>query len=275
MAGTSLLSVEDLVLTVRSGDGESRLVDGLSFTVRENRILGLIGESGSGKSLTCLAVMGLLPRSISRKHGEILFKGQPLHSMDQAGLRILRGKTVGMILQNPMSCFDSVFTIRHHFKETLASHGMNGPGGMNGRIGDVLAEVGFEHPDEILDLYPFQMSGGMLQRVMVALALIMEVSLLIADEPTTDLDVVSQARILDLLEAMRTRHRMAILLVTHDLSVMARMADEVVLMRQGTVVDSGSVAAVFDNPRHPYTKALMDAHLSLYTPRLAELSQRG
>jgi nickel transport system ATP-binding protein len=176
-----------------------------------------------------------------------------------------------MILQNPMSCFDSVFKIRHHFRETLASHGSDGREQSLQAARQALAAVGFDSPDDILDLYPFQMSGGMLQRVMVALALMMNVSLLIADEPTTDLDVVSQARILTLLAGMRRDHGMSILLVTHDLSVIARSADDVAVMKDGVIVESGPVRTIFEHGRHAYTQALLKAHQSLYGPRLTEL----
>jgi nickel transport system ATP-binding protein len=270
MASGELLTVENLTLTLETGAGKRPLVKDLSFTLGENRILGLIGESGSGKSLTCLAIMGLLPGIIRKTGGEIRFRGRSVGDLPEPRLRAMRGRTLGMILQNPMSCFDAVFTIRQHFKETLLSHEKKPEGPLEKRMTDALASVGFDEPAAILDLYPFQMSGGMLQRVMVALALLMKSPLLIADEPTTDLDVVSQTRILDLLEKIRTEHNMAILLVTHDLGVIARLSDEVAVMQKGEIVDRGSVDAMFraGEGRHPYTGALMEAHFSLYDSRL-------
>lgn len=270
MAADELLTVENLTLTLETGGGKRPLVKNLSFTLAENQILGLIGESGSGKSLTCLAIMGLLPGIIRKTGGDIRFRGRSTGDLPEPRLRAMRGRTLGMILQNPMSCFDAVFTIRQHFKETLLSHEKNVQGHLEKRMTDALASVGFERPGPILDLYPFQMSGGMLQRVMVALALLMKSSLLIADEPTTDLDVVSQTRILDLLEKIRSEHNMAILLVTHDLGVIARLADEVAVMQKGKIVDRGSVNAIFRlrEGRHAYTEALMKAHFSLYDSRL-------
>lgn len=268
MTASELLTVKNLSLALKKG--QRPLVENLSFTLAENRVLGLIGESGSGKSLTCLAVMGLLPAIIRQTGGDILFRGKSLKNLPEPRMRAMRGKTMAMILQNPMSCFDAVFTIRHHFMETLLSHESLGKKTLDRRMGDALTAVGFDRPDRILDLYPFQMSGGMLQRVMVALVLLMKVPLLIADEPTTDLDVVSQTRILDVLENISAEYNMAILLVTHDLGVIARLSDEVAVMKKGKIVDYGHVDALFQSQgnRHPYTQALMKAHFSLYDRQL-------
>jgi nickel transport system ATP-binding protein len=169
-----------------------------------------------------------------------------------------------MILQNPMSCFDPIATIRSHFIETLSSHGLGDSDRVMRQAEESLTEVGFPNPHEILGLYPFQMSGGMLQRVMIALALSLRAPLLIADEPTTDLDVMSQARILDLLRTLRDRHEMGILLVTHDLGVVARLADAVAVMEEGEIVETGSATQIFSEPLHPFTKMLLKAHFGLY-----------
>lgn len=270
MSAKELLTVENLTLTLNTENGPAHLVENLSFSLAENQVLGLIGESGSGKSLTCLAVMGLLPGVVRQTGGDILFRGKSLKGLPDSRMRALRGKTLAMILQNPMSCFDAVFTIRHHFKETLLSHERLGKKALGIRVMDALTAVGFDRPDRILDLYPFQMSGGMLQRVMVALALLMKVPLLIADEPTTDLDVVSQTRILDVLENIREAYNMAILLVTHDLGVIARLSDEVAVMQNGKIVDRGRADIMFHSrgSRHPYTQALMKAHFDLYDRQL-------
>ena len=270
MTNQEILAVRDLSLELRTGPRQ-QLVKGVSFTLKRQKVLGLVGQSGCGKSLTCLAVMGLLPPVVRQVSGEILVDGLKFRDMPPGEVRSLRGKKAAMILQNPMSCFDSVFTIKHHFRETLASHGLGDRAQAVEAARQALVEVGFDNPDEILGLYPFQMSGGMLQRVMVALALMMKVSLLIADEPTTDLDVVSQARILNLLAAMRRDHGMSILLVTHDLSVIARSADDVAVMKDGAIVESGPVETIFNHGRHPYTQALLKAHWSLYGTRLTEL----
>jgi len=269
MAPEQILSVNKLSLSRQSGKTDIQLVHEVSFSIDQQEIVGLIGESGCGKSLTCLSLINLLPRIIRADSGEIFFQGTPLNDIKSSMMRSLRGKSMAMILQNPMSCFDSVFSIRYHFKETLQSHGMGWSKNRCRHICDALAEVGFENPKEIIDLYPFQMSGGMLQRVMIALALIMKVALLIADEPTTDLDLVSQNKILCLLAKMREQHGMSILLVTHDLSVIARLADRAIIMQQGKIVDSGSVKAIFaQGQHHPYTKALLNAHFNLYGSHL-------
>lgn len=168
-----------------------------------------------------------------------------------------------MVLQNPMSCFDPVFTVGQHIGETLAAHGMRYKD-VRGRVRSTLADLGFERPDQILSAYPFQLSGGMLQRIMVSLALLLEAELLIADEPTTDLDVIVQARILDLIDRLRREKNVGVLLVTHDLSVIARLADQVSVMQHGRIVESGAVADIFSAPGQPYTRALLAAHFSLY-----------
>jgi nickel transport system ATP-binding protein len=274
MTAPPVLDVKNLVLTLSGADPGQSLVSGLSLLIPPRKIMGLIGQSGCGKSLTCLSIMGLLPKNIRRIDGDIHVAGRCLNDMPQSQWRSLRGRKMAMILQNPMSCFDPVFTIRRHFKETLASHTQRNLDYLSDYISEArtaISEVGFDSPDEILDLYPFQMSGGMLQRIMVALALMMNVSLLIADEPTTDLDVVSQAHILDLLEHLRNTHGMSILLVTHDLSVIARLADHVTVMNEGMAVETGTVKKIFTDSRHPYTRSLLQAHFSLYGPRLGRI----
>jgi nickel transport system ATP-binding protein len=268
-----LLSVAGLTLVHNVNGIKRLLVKNLNFRISQGSIVGLIGASGCGKSLTCLAVMGLLPKGIDCSDGTIRFRKEEIQSSKSVRLRSLRGTKLAMILQNPMSCFDPVFTIRHHFTETLVSHEHTAKKSIS-RIKAALWDVGFEDPDRILSLYPFQMSGGMLQRVMVALASMMEVELLIADEPTTDLDVVSQMRVLNLLSKMRNRHGMSILLVTHDLSVVAHMADRVMVMQKGEIVEQGKVEDIFNRPDHAYTRSLLEAHLSLYDQRLNQLFDR-
>ena len=186
MKDAHLLEVDGLSLCLKTGQQERQVVDNLSFTLQANRILGLIGESGCGKSLSCLAVMRLLPKAIRQTGGTIQFDGQSIDALAFSRMRTIRGRSLAMIMQNPMSCFDAVFTVGEHFKETLASHPDKESRSNEERIHDSLHAVGFNDPQSILGLYPFQMSGGMLQRAMVALALMMNVKLLIADEPTTD-----------------------------------------------------------------------------------------
>ncbi len=253
MSSTPFLEVRDLQIHSASRE----LVSGVGFQAVQGRVLGLVGASGSGKSLTCLSVLDLLPKGL-RMQGQICVQGVALE--DQASRRAIRSSKVGMILQNPMSCFDPVFTIRTHFRETLAAHGMLSAD-FGQRMLDALREVGFAEPQSVPGLYPFQMSGGMLQRVMVALALILEAPFLIADEPTTDLDTVAQARVLDLLAGLKERHGLGMLLVTHDLGVIARLADDVAVMHGGMIIERGTVHEIFGNPQHEYTQRLIATHL--------------
>ncbi len=255
------LTVDGLAISTRG----KPLVRGISFTAEQGKVTGLVGESGSGKSLTCQTIMGLVPKGLAasgivRLGGEVM----PVSSKSTAKARQARGKRAAMILQNPMSCFDPVFTIRAHFKETLAAHGASASENGPERWRESMKEVGFSEPDSVLRLYPFQMSGGMLQRVMIALALLLDVDFLLADEATTDLDAVSQVRVLDLIENLVRVRGMGVLLVTHDLSVIARLADQVLVMQDGVMVEQGSVHAIFNEPRHEYTTQLLQAHYRLY-----------
>ncbi|BFR47281.1 ABC transporter ATP-binding protein [Nitratidesulfovibrio sp. HK-II] len=255
----------------RSGvtDAAPPLVGPVDLTVERGQVVCLVGPSGCGKSLTCMALLGMLPEGVVRAAGSIRVAGQAVDGAPPERLRLLRGRNAAYVLQNPASCFDPVFTIGAHFQETLAAHLPDAATG-DSRTGwrkaalSALREVGFADADAILRHYPFQMSGGMLQRVMIALALMLDVELLIADEPTTDLDLPSQALVLDLLDQVRRTRNTAILLVTHDLSVAARMADHMAVMRHGRVVEQGDARALFAAPRHPYTQALLAAHHRLY-----------
>jgi nickel transport system ATP-binding protein len=262
MGENPILEVKDLQVVLK--ENQRVLVRDISLSVTRGKVLGLVGESGCGKSITCLSILGLLPVNVRRTAGEVRIQGKAVQALSPLVRRKLRGSSVAMILQNPMSCFDPVFTIRYHFRETMGSHGLNRSGADQDKAVEALRSVGFPDPGTILDLYPFQMSGGMLQRVMVAMALLMRAPLLIADEPTTDLDVVAQSNILTLMEDMRKRQNVGILLVTHDLSVIARLADDVAVMRQGEIVERSPVRDLFVAPRHPYSRALLQAHFSLY-----------
>ncbi len=260
-----LLQVRELRLVTGSGAEQRVLVHTASFSVRPGEVTALIGSSGSGKSLSCLAGLGLLPPGVRRVGGQVQLCCRDLDSLSPAEHRAMLGVRAALIMQNPMSCFDPLHTIHSHFAETLAAHttrtqlkGQDGP-----RMLQALARVGFDHPETILPLYPFEMSGGMLQRVMIALALLHGAELLVADEPTTDLDVVSQARILDILDSLRREQGLGILLVTHDLSIVARMAREVCVMAEGTLVEHGPVHTLFENPQHPVTRELLRTHYDL------------
>jgi len=256
-----LLCVESLRLRAGEGNEQRSLVSDVSFSVHEGRVTTLIGSSGSGKSLSCLAGLGLLPLGVRRAGGRVTLCGRDLDGLSPAAHRQMLGREAALIMQNPMSCFDPLHTIGSHFQETLAAH-ENGRLDMD-RCTEVLARVGFEQPRQMLPLFPFEMSGGMLQRVMIALALLLGARLLVADEPTTDLDVVSQARVLDILDDLCREQGLGILLVTHDLSIVARLAREAYVMHAGRVVEQGEVTAIFESPRHHVTRELLRAHHDL------------
>ena len=265
MSGEHLiLEINDLKLSfLGPGNEKKTIVEGLNLHVAAGKVTGLIGESGCGKSLTCLAAMDLLPKNIVHDGGGIRLDGNSKADIPAAGWRCYRGRRAAMVLQNPMSCFDPVFTVGRHIRETLAAHGVHG-GPSFSRVHAVLSDLGFDNTADLLSAYPFQLSGGMLQRIMIALALLLEARLLIADEPTSDLDVIVQGRILQLIDRLRREKQVGVLLVTHDLSVIARLADQVSVMRHGRIVETGPVAGIFENPRHRYTRQLLAAHFSLY-----------
>lgn len=273
-----ILEIDNLTIDVCQGSAHHRrrLVDHLSLKVPQGKTVAIVGASGAGKSMTSLAVMGVLPNGIEQTGGDIVLKGKNLGNCSSEEMRMMRNSEVSMIMQNPMSAFDPVFTIRSHFSETLKSHDSQlNARDVNDKAHRALLETGFSNPQAILDIYPFQMSGGMLQRVMIALALISNPSLVIADEATTDLDVVSQAMIINLLRERREKLNLSVLLITHDLSVAANFADEVVVVHQGRVVEAGSVQSVYTNPQKPYTQQLLAAHLNLYQGVFADVLEQG
>lgn len=250
-------SIEDLtVTTVR--DGQSHiLVDDLTLTVRRGRILALVGASGSGKSMTCSAALGVLPSGVKTLRGRVAIDGAPYETS------ALRGRYVATIMQNPRSAFNPVRTMRDHAVETLRALGKLGPD-VEDRMAHCMQAAGLDDVKTILGLHAFEMSGGMLQRMMIALALISEAPFLFADEPTTDLDLVVQLRVLELLEKLVEDRGLGILLVTHDMGVVAKLADDVAVLDQGRLVEKAPVMDIFHNPRHEVTRMLVSAHLSLY-----------
>ncbi|CAM3589680.1 ATP-binding cassette domain-containing protein [Vibrio aerogenes] len=250
-------------LSVRSQD--QTLVNELSLTLRQGQTLALIGSSGSGKSLTLAAALELLPAGVTKTSGTIRL-GQQAVSGHQ-----LRGKTVTSVLQNPRSGFNPVRTIGQHAKETMqaAGHIINKQQ-MNLRIETAFTEVGLENATQLLRLYPFEMSGGMLQRVMIAFALLSGSPFLFADEPTTDLDMLTQAKVLNILERQAQEHQLGLMLVTHDMGVVARLADEVAVIQQGKIIETGRVEKIFWHPEHETTRELIKAHLALYPEIMME-----
>jgi oligopeptide/dipeptide ABC transporter ATP-binding protein len=255
-----LLAVRDLRIAFRTAAGLVRAVNGVSFTVEKGSVVGLVGESGCGKSVTAHALMGLNRTSRDAQcAGEVLFRGRNLLTVPERELREVRGKEIAMIFQDPMTCLNPVRRVGAQIAETLKLHTDLSKAEMRSRCIDLLGEVGIPNPAARLDDYPHQFSGGMRQRVMIAMALACDPSVLIADEPTTALDVTIQAQIIDLLERLRHRHGSAIILITHDLGVVADVADEILVMYAGRLVEQGPKRELFADPLHPYTWGLLSS----------------
>ena len=253
----ALLEVENLQTHFRTPDGVNRAVDGVSFEVEEGEVLGVVGESGSGKSVTMLAVMGLVGYPGRVRADRLAFAGRDLLGISDAERRKILGKEVAMIFQEPMTSLNPVFTCGEQIAEQVRQHTGMGTREAWDRAVEMLALVGIPDAKRRAKEYPHQLSGGMRQRIMIAMALSTDPDLLIADEPTTALDVTIQAQILQLMRDLREKNRMAIMLITHDLGVVAEMADEVVVMYAGKVVERADVRTVFGTPHHPYTKGLL------------------
>ena len=266
--GAPLLSVTDLRTWFFTDRGVVRAVDGVSFEVRHGETLGIVGESGCGKTVTSLSVVGLLPRPPARivKGSSIRFRGEELVGADEARLRSLRGNRVAMIFQEPMSALNPVYPVGDQIAEPLRLHRAMGRARARAEAVRLMGEVGIPDPERRVRDYPHQLSGGMRQRVMIAMALSCKPSLLIADEPTTALDVTIQAQILELLAELRARRGMAVLLITHDLGVVAEVCDRVAVMYAGQLVETGTVRQIFTHPRHPYTKGLLASLPSVDRP---------
>ena len=253
-----LLSVRDLKTYFRTDGGVARAVDGVSFTLNKGETLGLVGESGCGKSVTSLSVMRLVPEPPGEiVSGEIRFNGRDLLSLDESALQGVRGNDVAMIFQEPMTSLNPVFTCGDQIDEAVMLHQGLGRDAARAITVDMLNLVGIPDPDQRANEYPHQLSGGMRQRVMIAMALCCNPELLIADEPTTALDVTIQAQILELLDRLQRELGMAVLMITHDLGVIAEVADRVAVMYAGKIVETGTVDEIFANPQHPYTKGLL------------------
>jgi peptide/nickel transport system ATP-binding protein len=252
-----LLDVRDLTTEFVTEDGVVRAVDGVSFTLERGKTLGIVGESGSGKSVTCLTIMGLNERRNSRSTGQALFKGEDLLSAPQDRLRAIRGNEIAMIFQDPLTSLNPVRTIGHQLREAVLLHHDVSRTEADVRALGRLREVGIPNAERRMYDYPHQFSGGMRQRAMIAMALVNHPDLLIADEPTTALDVTTQAQILELMKDLQEVYGSAIIMITHDLGVVAEVADEVVVMYAARVAERASADALFDRPEHPYTWGLM------------------
>jgi len=256
----ALLEVRNLHTHFFGREGVVHAVDGVDFDVDRGKTLGIVGESGCGKSVTALSIMGLIPRPPARiVEGSITFEGRDLTELSERELEDVRGHEIAMIFQDPMTSLNPTLKIGTQLTESLRRHLGMSKGEARRRAVELLEEVHIPNAEQRLDDYPHRYSGGMRQRVMIAMAIACNPKLLIADEPTTALDVTVQARILDLLEELRLRHDMAMILITHDMGVVAETADEIAVMYAGQIVEYATSLDLFDNPEHPYTNALLGA----------------
>lgn len=252
-----LLQVDQLVTTFRTGTGEYAAVRGVSFSVNKGETLCIVGESGCGKSITSLSVMGLLPDNGQVREGTIKFQGEDITHLSEEKRRKLRGKDMSMIFQEPMTALNPVLTIGFQIREPLMIHERLSKREAHKKGIEMLKKVGIPYPEKRMNQYPHELSGGMRQRVMIAMALCCNPSLLMADEPTTALDVTIQAQILDLIQDLKDDLGMGVVMVTHDMGVVAEVADRVMVMYAGEKVEEGTVEEVFSSPQHPYTKGLL------------------
>jgi peptide/nickel transport system ATP-binding protein len=266
----ALLEVENLKTYFRSRRGDVRAVDGVSFAVERGRTLGIVGESGCGKSVTALSVMGLLAPNARVVDGSIRFDGRELTHLSDRELEDVRGRQIAMIFQDPMTSLNPTLTIGTQLTETMKRHLDLSGDAARKRAVELLEEVHIPNARSRLDDYPHRYSGGMRQRVMIAIALSCNPKLLIADEPTTALDVTVQAGILDLLEELREQHEMSMIIITHDMGVVAEAADDIAVMYAGQIVEQTNAEELFDHPEHPYTEALLGALPQLEGERVRE-----
>jgi peptide/nickel transport system ATP-binding protein len=265
---TALLAVDDLHVAFRTRRGPARVVNGLSFELHPGRTLAVVGESGSGKSVSSLALLGLLPDT-AQVRGSAIFDGAELIGRSEEDLRKVRGAGIGMVFQDPMTSLNPVLTVGRQIGEALRAHEKVSDDGVRSRAAELLTEVGIPDATARLRAYPHQLSGGMRQRVMIAIALAGNPKVLIADEATTALDVTVQAQILELIEKLQDEHGMGVVWITHDLGVVAGIADHVVVMYAGRCVEEGAVDELFGRPAHPYTRGLLGALPVVDDPRPA------
>jgi len=271
MPEAPLLAVRDLHTVFRTLDGDARAVDGISFEIAEGETLGLVGESGCGKSVTALSILRLVDQPGEIESGEILLRGRNLLGLSTREMCRVRGGQISMIFQEPMTSLNPVFTVGNQIIEAVRLHQKKDAEESRKLAVDMLRRVGIPNPEQRVDEYPHQLSGGMKQRVMIAMALVCRPALLIADEPTTALDVTIQAEILDLLASLQRELGMAILLITHNLGIVAGMAKRVLVMYAGRAAEYSPTVDLFENPRHPYTISLFKSIPRLDAERAARL----
>ena len=272
-AGSPLLSVRDLRVQFKTERGVVKAADGVSFDIGENEVVGIVGESGSGKTVTALSVVGLLPTK-AQVTGEILFRGRDLRKLPEPELRAMRGSSIGIIFQDALAALNPLHRVGTLVAEAIRTHDpVATRREVNGRVQELLTRVGIPNPATRARQYPHEFSGGMRQRVMIAMAIANDPALLIADEPTTALDVTTQAQVLEVLGKVRARSGSAMMLITHDLGVVAGVVDRMLVMYAGRVVESGTVAQVFNQPSHPYTLGLLASLPRLDGDRSRRLSR--
>lgn len=261
---SKVLQVRDLHVQLKTKGGVIDLVKDINFELKPGKVLGLIGESGCGKTITSMSILQLLNRKETIIEGSIMLKGQELNGLAEKEMRKIRGKDIAFIMQNPMNAFTPVFTIGHQFVETIRSHTNWNKNQAKELAIESMKQVNLPEPNKLLKYYPFQLSGGMLQRVMIAIAASLHPAIIIADEPTTALDVNNQKKVMRHLDKVRSDYGSAILLISHDLGVIAEMADEVAVMQHGEIVEKADVFQLFDAPKHEYTKKLLNARPTIY-----------
>ena len=268
------VTIRNLKLALPAGGDRSYAVDGVSFDLTAGKILCIVGESGSGKSMCAHALMGLLPDNVIPEAGEIVFDGQNLLSLDENAWLALRGRRIAMVFQEPMTALNPLMRIGDQIAEMFEAHDLLTPKARKQKAVGLLREVGLPDPEQATRAYPHQLSGGQRQRAMIAMALALEPAVLVADEPTTALDVTTQAQILKLIRDLQRRRNMAVMFITHDFGVVADIADRVVVLQHGKVVEQGAADDVLKRPQHPYTRALLAAVPTMHPPQRAALLDR-
>jgi peptide/nickel transport system ATP-binding protein len=275
MAADAVVKIKDLRIALPPGGERAYAVDGISFDLKAGEIVCVVGESGSGKSMCAHALMGLLPDSVTTETGEITFEGNNLLELDDDDWRDLRGRRIAMVFQEPMTALNPLMRVGDQLMEMFEAHGLMSPRERREKALGLAREVGLPDPERIVRAYPHQLSGGQRQRAMIAMALALEPAVLVADEPTTALDVTTQAQILKLIRDLQRRRNMSVMFITHDFGVVAEIADRVVVLRHGQVAEQGSAQEVLTRPQHAYTKALLAAVPSITPPRRAPLADRN
>ncbi len=274
MAAETVVTVKDLKLALPAGGDRPHAVDGVSFDLTAGKILCVVGESGSGKSMCAHALMGLLPNNITAEAGEIMFDGRNLLTLDADAWLALRGRRIAMVFQEPMTALNPLMRIGDQIAEMFEAHDLLSPRDRKQKAIALLREVGLPDPERTVRAYPHQLSGGQRQRAMIAMALALEPAVLVADEPTTALDVTTQAQILKLIRDLQHSRNMAVMLITHDFGVVADIADRVVVLQHGRIVEQGAASDVLGHPQHPYTRALLAAVPAMQPPVRSSLTDR-